>query len=1066
MKPQSLKPPNSSLRKASAFTIIIIFIALAALGLFLSPLLTIKLSPSQYLPSLSLSYSLPGYSPRAIDTEVSSKLEAALSRIEGVKGIQSESDNGSGFVRLEFDQHTDMDAARLDCSAILRQLWASMPEGLSYPNISQQRAEGKASRPFMAYTLKGEGSERTIEAYAEEQLKPALARIKGVATVGISGTSSMEWRLQYDQRLLQQMGISLNEIETAIHNYYRDEPLGLCLIEQEGAQEWMQLMLKGEKSTKGFDASAIFLKQKDGALIGLDKLLEVQRTEARKQSYYRIDGMNSIYVFLQAEEHANQLMLSKAIRAEMQRQSSKIPAGYEAVLNFDNSIEIGNELNKIYLRTALTLFILLAFISLITRNKRYIILIAISLVVNLCIAIALYYLLGIEIQLYSLAGIAISLNLIVDNSIVMAEHIRQRSNLSAFLAILAATLTTIGVLSIIFFLDDAVRLNLMDFAAVVVVNLLVSLLVALFFIPALAEKIGFAKRAKKNFRPANRRALRFSNCYKRQILFMKRYRYACYLLLVLAFGLPLSLLPERLEGKGYGAELYNKLIDTRSYRSKVKPSLEKYLGGSLGLFVKKSFKSHRFDRAESRPSLQIQSKLPNGYTIEQMNRLMIKLESYLSQFPEIQRFETFISSAKEASITVLFRKDVEAGPFPYRFKAELISMLQSLGAGYWGVYGLADQGFNNEGVGATGSYIVELRGYNYDELWQQSELFTLSLKENKRIGTVWVGSDPLQSDADYKEYILSLDKRKLALEELNSQSLYQALNEKFSSDSYLTNIVLGGNYEALKISSKQSKSEDLWSLLHSPIRIGQKSYLLSDFAELEQRQLPQRIVKKDQEYKLFLRFEYMGSQANGEKLLKSKIDAFAATLPMGYHISSDVSLKDWMTEESNYFPLLIIIGVIIFFTTAILFNSLRQPLAILFIIPISFIGIFLSFSLLAVPFDQGGFAAFVLISGITVNAAIYLVNEYNSLRRQRPKLSAVDAYVKAWNAKINPIFLTVVSSVLAFIPFMIGKDSQSFWLALAVGSIGGLLISIPGIFFFLPLFLLRKKEIAAPKNEC
>lgn len=85
-----------------------------------------------------------------------------------------------------------------------------------------------------------------------------------------------------------------------------------------------------------------------------------------------------------------------------------------------------------------------------------------------------------DIQLYSLAGITISLNLVIDNTIVMTDHILHRRNLKAFMSILAATLTTIGALAIIFFMDERVRLNLQDFAAVVIINLAVSLFVALF----------------------------------------------------------------------------------------------------------------------------------------------------------------------------------------------------------------------------------------------------------------------------------------------------------------------------------------------------------------------------------------------------------------------------------------------------------------------------------------------------------------------------------------------------------------------------------------------------------
>ncbi len=73
-------------------------------------------------------------------------------------------------------------------------------------------------------------------------------------------------------------------------------------------------------------------------------------------------------------------------------------------------------------------------------------------------------------------------------------------------------------------------------------------------------------------------------------------------------------------------------------------------------------------------------------------------------------------------------------------------------------------------------------------------------------------------------------------------------------------------------------------------------------------------------------------------------------------------------------------------------------------------------------------------------------------------MSPYKAYLKAWNAKITPIFLTVVSTILGFIPFMLGPDKEAFWFPLAAGTIGGLVMSILGIFLYLPLFTLKKQQ--------
>ena len=94
---------------------------------------------------------------------------------------------------------------------------------------------------------------------------------------------------------------------------------------------------------------------------------------------------------------------------------------------------------------------------------------------------------------------------------------------------------------------------------------------------------------------------------------------------------------------------------------------------------------------------------------------------------------------------------------------------------------------------------------------------------------------------------------------------------------------------------------------------------------------------------------------------------------------------------------------------------------------------------------------------ITVNAAIYILNEYNSLRVRYPHAGLLKTYLRAFRIKIIPILLTVMSTVLGFIPFIIGESKESFWFPLAIGTMSGLVISlIATILLILPLLILPK----------
>lgn len=1052
--------------KASSFTLIVAFICVALIGLALIPLLPVKLNPSRTLPGFTVQFSMPGTSSRVVEIEATSKLEAMLARIKGIKNIYSTSDNGSGSITIELDKYADIDAVRFEASTIIRQTWPQLPDGVSYPYIRMKRPDENASRPFMSFTLNAPSTPILIQQYADEHIKTRLAQIQGIYKIDLSGATPMEWVLEYDSEQLRRLGITLSDIQQAVSRYYLKEFLGTYNVESStGGKEWIRLALMPETKDEGFDASRIRVKSAEGKLISLDELVTVSHMEGAPQSYYRINGLNSIYLSITAEETANQLQLSKQVKEEMEAIQKVLPAGYEIHTSYDATEFIHEELNKIYLRTGLTVLILLFFVLIITLNPRYLFLIVVSLSINIAVAVIFYYLFGLEMQLYSLAGITVSLNLVIDNTIVMTDHILHRRNLKAFMSILAATLTTMGALVIIFFLDEKIRLNLQDFAAVVIINLAVSLFVALFFVPALIEKIGLKKRKRRRTQSRffllraslpRRITVYFTRFYGWMIRKLCRWRVAVCILLILLFGLPVFMLPDKVEGEGRATEWYNKTLGSSTYKEKIKPIVDKALGGSLRLFIQKVYNGSYFTRNEE-VVLYVYANLPNGSTLEQMNELIKKMEIYLSQFKEIKQFQTSVYNARRGNINIYFTKEHQNSGFPYTLKANIISKALQLGGGSWGVYGLQDQGFSNDVREGAGSFQVKMYGYNYDELYEWAEKLKAKLLTHRRIKEVIINSYFSYWKDDYQEFYFNLNRERMAQENINANILFSTIRPIYGKNMEIGSVVAENGSEKIKLSSKQSQEYDIWAMQYFPYGTDDKQYKLSELATMEKGQMPQQVAKENQQYRLCLQYEYIGSGEQGNKILKRDLEEFNKELPMGYTAQSERESWGWGKKDNKQYLLLLVVIAIIFFTTSILFNSLKQPLAIIFIIPVSYIGVFLTFYWFKLNFDQGGFASFVLLCGITVNASIYILNEYNAIRRRHPRMSALRAYTKAWNAKILPIFLTVVSTILGFIPFMVGTDKEAFWFPLAAGTIGGLVMSIIGIFFFLPVFVLKKR---------
>ena len=139
----------------SSFSVIVIFIAIALIGMVLLPKLTVKLHPARYTPQLSVSFSMYGSSARVVEVEVTSKLEALLGKIKGVKSIYSESSNDRGYINLSLDKHSSIEKVRLEASSIIRQVWQQLPSNTSYPSISLSRPSqgSKNSDVFLAYDI-------------------------------------------------------------------------------------------------------------------------------------------------------------------------------------------------------------------------------------------------------------------------------------------------------------------------------------------------------------------------------------------------------------------------------------------------------------------------------------------------------------------------------------------------------------------------------------------------------------------------------------------------------------------------------------------------------------------------------------------------------------------------------------------------------------------------------------------------------------------------------------------------------------------------------------------------
>ncbi len=1035
------------------------------IGAALIPMLRLSYKPTPKQGSrLTITSWWSGASAEAVESQVVSPIEAVLSTIVGIEEIESTSQEQRGEIQITLKEGVGVAAKRFEISSQLRQISASLPEGVGEPQIwGGATNQGVADDVrCLSYTINADKETSQIADFFNEGIVQRLREVEGVENVWLTGSSPSYLDVEYDPIYLESIGLDARDIATGIKDFLgRSSIIGdVDRVSEAGDKERITLLLLLEQ---GEDLGAAPLSIIEGRMVYLRDVATIESKERSAEQYFRINGMNTINMNIYIDAAANVIAMSDKLLDRVEQESAALPNDYHLTLDYDAADKIRDELYNLVSRTLLALVILLLFVWVASRSGRYLSIIALTLVANVLIATIFYYIFDVELHLFSLAGITVSFGIIIDTSIVMVDHYNYYRNRGVFSAILAAILTTIGSLVIIFFMPDYIKANLTDFAAVIIINLVISLLISLLFIPALIEK------SKMQHTPSSKRAgarvVRWNRVYIAYITFVQRRKWIYITLLILAFGLPLYLLPAKIGEDKRGSnhretpkqwyeELYNKTIGSDFYQQNLREPLETWLGGSLRLFSTK-LDSRTFSQQDKRTRLTITARLTEGNDGDGngalLNHKMREMDIFLSGFDKIERFETTVNG-DSGYINVDFADSVQRSGFPQQLEAEVISRAITIGGADWSTYGVSERGFSNSLNLDRKSYAIELTGYNYQRLRELAKQLASKIELNNRAEDVAIENGRYNYGGRVERGLaLSYEGEQVALYDINLQAAHSHLSELLNHEE-LGTYRNGGENLSIDYHSSRRNTFDLWHLMNQYIKVGDSQIRYSNIATIGERNAKQTIEKRNQEYTVSVAYNFLGSYSLADKFTKEIIDSTNDSLPVGFRAKN--RSWGWYNDKGEQYWLILLIVVIIFFMCSILFESLRAPLVIISLIPVSFIGTFLTYYLCDIPFGTGGFASLVLLSGLVVNSAIYLVNEYNSQRRTAPHRSPIELYAKAYNHKIIPILLTVLSTALGLVPFLIdGADGNEFWFSFAIGSISGLSFSLLALVLFMPILM-------------
>lgn len=1029
--------------KPSSFTVIMTFCILMILGVAAMPLLDVGVEPIPHQgKTITIKYLWPNTSAKVVEQNLTSPVEGMISALKGVEAVSSTSYMGRSEIKVRLKEDAKVSSVRFEISSLLRQSYGRLPQGISYPEVSggevvYMNSSRNNQQLLLTYLVNADMYTNQIYEYVEQNIKRPLEALEGVSKVEVTGATEQYVDVIYDPMLLDSYGVTTSDMVEGIKKYLgQDEILGTIRHEKSnGVNEKIMLHLSTE--TVGENLGNMPLKRVNEKIVYLNDLAKVDIKEKEPKSYYRVNGLNTIYVNVYIPVDGKVVAMSSKVRNLVEHIKETWHQKVYFALSYDKAAKQREEMASLIWRTLLSLLILLGLVWIVKRDLKYLLTISVTLLANLLLAVIMFNAFHLKLHVYSLAGVTISLGLIIDSTIVMVDHYGYYHNRKAFWSIFAAMFTTIGSMVIVFFLPSELQKDLYDFAWIIIVNLGVSLLVAYFFVPAIMEKWNYSTR--KKMVSHGRLKVRWNRFYLRYLFFISRHKWVYVCLLVLAFGFPFDALPnDKLEENGL------------TLLSDYKGVLAKYLGGTSQLFADYLDENKYKGKDKEEKVLYVNGQMPIGGTASQMNQKVILVEEFLKKYPEIAEFTTRIDG-RGSKIEIHFEEEAEKSSFPYVLENELIGKLVTIGGAEWSTYGISERGFSNALNLQHRSERLVLTGYNYTQLYRLAEELCRNLQQNKRVQDVMIetpGHED-QEDESYMEY----NKENMEQYQVSSQAVYQKL-QSYLMPSYVGTFKDRSKASEIYLTPVSAGTFDLWRLGNEQLAVDSSQVFVHDMMAVKWRKAKNVIPKEEQEYVLNVAFNVLGSYMYTHDYLEVIQEQFSKNLPVGFKCKS-MTYRNPVLDSTNYW-LLFLVVVIVFFICAIHFESLRYAVVIISVVPVSMIGTFLTFCVTQVDFGSGGFASLVMLVGVVVNSGIYILSQYRHTTDSSRKRD-VRNYICAYNHKIVPIFLTVLSTMMGMLPFFFDGEQESFWFSFATGVVGGLLLSLPALVFVMPIFLRFRK---------
>ena len=1018
----SIKRPVVS----SVFSLILILF-----GIFVFWKLPVRELPSGLQPPVvQIQIDYKSAAAPVVDQEITQVIEDVIGGAEGIKNIDSISENGRSTINIEFDTDIDLDSAANDVRERVARVVDNLPEEAKAPQILKQAA-GFTTTMWLSLSS-STWSDLELGDYAERYLVDTFSSVKNVGRILVGGLRELSIRVWIDPIKLAANNLTIQEVEQALKNENVSLPAGTLEAEN------IDLTINLEKPYNNLDAiKELPIKKNKNNLVRLSDVANIEFGPVSEKTLFRAQSkealnLKTVGIGIYARSGASTVELSKDIKKKINEVRKNLPDGLNLEIAFNRATYIGAAINEVYKTLAIAFVLVIVIIYLFLGNLKAVIVPAVALPVSLIASFLGIYLFGLSINIFVLLSFILAIGIITDDSVIMTDAIYRRIEngetplVAAYkgskqisFAIIATTLVLIAVFLPLIFIEGIAGTLFRETAIALSFAIVVSSFVALTLSPMLASKF-LSRNNKKNYFVLKFEKFfkLFSEFYQETLGFWlnkKKTVITFIILIMIGSGLLYNFSKkELLPMEDRGAYLVIGFTDEGSsfeYTKKRAEDVEKRLIPLL------QDKDSAYDRFIMRvPGFGRASNSFNSFII------IALLDNWKNR--------------NKNSQTVM-REAI----------GKIVTVPQTL------AFAISPQSIRVSNYNKPVQMVV--LGSTYEELEKIQNIIIKKLRQNRNL---------FQIESDYSknkpEIKLIINKNKAKDLGISTQSIGKTLETLYGGKVVTKFNKLGKEYPII-LQQYLSNRKDKESLNKIYVRSEKTGKLVSlanlvDFKE----QGAAKILSRYNRQRAITISSNIGENytlAEAIKYLEQIVEEVAPENQITWKGKSE-ELKETSNELYLIFAFALLTAYLVMAAT---FNSFIHPFIIILTVPLAVFGGLIFILLLNSSINIFSQIALVILIGISTKNSILIVDYANQLRAVGKNIK--DSVKEACNLRFRAIIMTSLSTMIAMIPLVIGNIGPGAGEAsrLAVGStiLGGMIIST-----FFTLYVTPTMYVALAKN--